>query len=398
MADHLRESHEVPVIGDYQLVVAGGGVAGVGAALAARRAGLSVLLLEKSVILGGLSTLGFIAYWEPLDDGRGRRILGGLAEELLHLAIRYGYDTLPPVWRNGADRSETSERYHSRFNPHSFVLALDEIMAAEGVDVRYDSVVCSPVVQDGRCAAVVVEEKAGRVAYRCGFVIDATGDADLLARAGVPCRTGENWLTYCACQSSLGDMSKAVASADIRQGARFRTWGANFWGKGAPPGSRRYVGVDAADVSEFVVAGRRLALEALRADPGLSLIGLPAMAQLRTVRTVEAPYMLRDEDAGVHFDDSIGATSDFRKPGPVYEIPFRCLTAPGLENALAAGRCVGAVGGGWDVVRVIPPAVLTGQAAGTAAALALEKTCPAAAVPIASLQARLAAAGVMIHF
>src|SRR5512145_2221418 len=97
----LTESNQIPIAGKYDVIVAGGGIAGVAAALAARRSGCRVLLIEKSVMLGGLATLGFIAYYLPLCDGRGKKVSGGIAEELLHLSIKYGYGDLPPEWKDG---------------------------------------------------------------------------------------------------------------------------------------------------------------------------------------------------------------------------------------------------------------------------------------------------------
>ena len=89
----LNESNRVPVAGSYDVIVVGGGIAGVGAALAARRSGCRVLLVEKSIMLGGLATLGFIAIYLPLCDGRGKKVTGGIAEELLHLSIKYGVNS-----------------------------------------------------------------------------------------------------------------------------------------------------------------------------------------------------------------------------------------------------------------------------------------------------------------
>ena len=88
---YINETNEVPIVAEYDIIVVGGGIAAMGAALGARRNGLKVLVIEKSVVLGGLATLGFIAYYLPLCDGKGKKVTGGIAEELLHLSIKYGY-------------------------------------------------------------------------------------------------------------------------------------------------------------------------------------------------------------------------------------------------------------------------------------------------------------------
>ena len=99
--DFLAETNQISIADKYDVIVVGGGIAGVGAALAARRNGCRVLIIEKSVMLGGLATLGFIAYYLPLCDGRGKKVTGGIAEELLYLSIKYGYNDLAPEWKDG---------------------------------------------------------------------------------------------------------------------------------------------------------------------------------------------------------------------------------------------------------------------------------------------------------
>lgn len=116
----IRLTQEIPLRGSYDVVVCGGGVAGVGAALSARRAGKRVLLLEKSLFLGGLATLGLINFFVPMCNGRGRQIVTGLAEELLRLSIRYGYDTLPAEWASGEPGPGAKTRYVTRFSANIF--------------------------------------------------------------------------------------------------------------------------------------------------------------------------------------------------------------------------------------------------------------------------------------
>ena len=97
----MRFTQEIPVLGGHDVVVAGAGVAGVAAAVTARRAGRSVLLLEKSLTMGGLATSGLINLFVPMCNGRGVQIIKGLCDELMRLAVRDGYDTLPKEWANG---------------------------------------------------------------------------------------------------------------------------------------------------------------------------------------------------------------------------------------------------------------------------------------------------------
>ena len=125
---------------------------------------------------------------------------------------------------------------------------------------------------------------------------------------------------------------------------------------------------------------------------------LPGMPQLRTSRRLDGNATLTEADCYRHHPTSIGAICDFERRDALYEVPYGALVKSGFDNMITCGRSASASGWGWDVLRVIPPAVLTGQAAGIAAALALETACPIADVPVPRLQAQLQASGVMIHF
>ena len=103
----------------YDVVVAGAGVAGVAAALACARRGLHTALVEKTILVGGLATSGLVNIYLPLCDGLGHQVLFGLAEELLHLSIKYGPGEIPPGWRETTSKTEP-QRYRVVFSPASF--------------------------------------------------------------------------------------------------------------------------------------------------------------------------------------------------------------------------------------------------------------------------------------
>jgi hypothetical protein len=400
MGEHFLESCQVPIEGEYDVLVVGGGVAGVSAALAARRSGCSTLIVEKSVMLGGLATLGLIAYYLPLCDGKGRQVIGGIAEELLHLSIKYGYDTLPEAWRSGNGGADAGGRYRTVFSPAAFAVALDEVVEQEGIDVLFDTVFCRPVMEDGTCRGIIVENKSGRVGYRGRVVVDTSGDADVMARAGAECADGSNWLSYWTYFTDLDRMGKAVESGDVRLGIDLRAFGVSLGKESLPGEPGAYRGIDAAQVTRFILDGRRLLRKVLR-DGGRkeqSLLTIPGMAQFRTTHRIRGTYELTQRDVFRRFDDSVGCTGDWRKAGPVYEIPYRTLISRGIKNIITAGRSIASAGDAWEVTRVIPPASLTGQAAGTAAALAARDGCALDQVPIGELQRALAGAGVMVHW
>jgi hypothetical protein len=121
------------------------------------------------------------------------------------------------------------------------------------------------------------------------------------------------------------------------------------------------------------------------------------MAQFRTTRHIPAHYRLRDGEDWKHFDDSIGMAADWRKSGFVWEIPWRSMIPVGLKNLVAAGRCTAAEEDAWEVTRVIPTAALTGEAAGTAAALAANEGVSPDDLPVARIQEAMRKAGNPIH-
>ncbi len=409
----LTES--IPCAGSYDVIVAGGGVAGCAAALSAARSGCRVALLEKSVKLGGLATLGLINYYEPVCNGRGKRIITGMAEEMLSLCIRYGYGDIPepfaerdiPAERLAQYREAGQEppRLDTVFSAELFALALTDLLVREGVSLHFDTLI-TRTVPDGedphRVAAIVTEDKAGRRYYEAGIFIDATGDADVLRRAGVPTLSRGNFHTYMAFEVNLDTCRRAVEAGDIRLAHKYVNGGfANLWGKNQPEDVALYDGTDPDDVNRYLIDNQRELLMRF-ADTSCrkerDIVTLPGMPQFRTTRCLDADYVLQEDDVYRHFADSVGAICDFHYRDRVFEVPYRTLVKTGFPNLITAGRSAAAKGYAWDVLRVIPPAILTGQAAGLAAAQALRLGRALPDIDITALQKALTAGGVTLHF
>ncbi len=398
---YLHREESIPVAGRFQVIVAGGGVAGIAAALAARRAGKSVLLLEKATLPGGLATLGLVNFFVPMCNGRGRKIAGGMVDEFVALAVRYGYDSVPADWKDGEPAQSGGARYSTLFSPQIFAVALTDRLAAEGVTLKFDTLITSPVMDGCRCDGLIVENKSGRSFYEAEMVIDATGDADVLRRSGVPTVTGGNYFTYGGLEVTLDSCRQAVECGDIGKIYRWRLAGnATLYGDNHPASMKLFDGTDAGDVSEYLVRAQRLMLEKLKPDDRRSrdLATLPTMPQFRTTCRIDGDFTLRETDHYRHFEDSVAAVSDFDRRDFLYEIPYRTMVRNGYDNLIAAGRCVSGEGYAWDVLRVIPAAIATGQAAGTAAALALELGCPLPGLACSVLQPALVQNGVRLHF
>ena len=397
---YSEPSEAVKVAGEYDVVVIGGGVAGVAAALAARRCGCSSVILEKGTMMGGLATMGLITWYLPLCDGHGRKIISGIAEELLYKSIEYGYDTLPAEWRGGPAKVENpSGRYKTRFSPAEFNAAMEEMLKNEGVDFVYDTLFTAPVMEDGRCKAVLVEEAGGKRAYLGKVFIDASGDCDLACRAGADTADSDNNISYWTYNTDMELLKKAVETEHILDAMDVH-WYGDIPRTKEPKLPLVYVR-NAEEVTEYVVKGRKCFLDDIKAkgkgqDHASLVVG--SMPQVRTTKRIEGEYTLTPDDVNKHFEDSVGAICDWRKPGPVYEIPYRSLYSPKIKNVFTAGRCIAAKDDAWEVTRVIPPAALTGQASGTAAAMMVRDNTGCAQVDIKALQKKLSEDGVMIHF
>ena len=398
--ERITQTLEIPVAARYDVIVAGGGIAGVSAAAAAARLGKKVLLLEKSAVLGGLATLGLVSWYEPLCDGKGHQVSYGIAEELLRLAISRGPQDLHPQWAQpGAQIDPDGRRYVTHFSPALFSMALDEWLADAGVDIRLDILACRPLMEGSRCRGVITESKSGCECFLCGMVVDTTGDADLVARAGLPCRTGVNYMTYLAHTTTHEQAEAFTKDGDWLHLHHWVMMGANAVGANHPEGVRTFTGVTNEDVTEFILTGRRMLFDRVKQLPESEqdILTLPGMAQFRMTRCLVGSHVLTEADACVHQADSIGVIGDFLRRGPWYEVPYTCLYHPDCDNMLTAGRTVSAEGHGWQVTRVIPSAAVTGQAAGTAAALALHTGCALRDLPVSALQKALENAGVKCH-
>ena len=386
----------------YDIAVAGGGVAGVAAAVEAARSGKKVVLIEKATQLGGLATIGLINFFVPMCNGRGTQIIKGMADEFLRLSVKYGFDSIPEDWQNGEPgQGNTNQRLVSRYSAPIFSLALCELLHNLDVDILYDTVVTGAETRDGHISALSLFNKSGHIRCEAKVFIDATGDSDVLHFAGVPTVTGGNYHTYQGFYATLESCKNAYESGDI---GKLTGWlsggGANLYGGGHPEGMPLWDGTNSDDVSRYFVANQLELLEKLKKTDRKTrdITLLPIMPQFRTTRHIDGDYTLLPEDAYRHFEDSVCAICDFDRRDFLFEIPYRSMIRSGFDNIIAAGRCVSGAGYAWDVVRVIPPAILTGQAAGAAASQAIDTGKAITDIEVPLLQSKLSGENVMIHF
>lgn len=397
---YINESYKTPCRGEYDIIICGGGVAGLAAAVSAKRAGAGrVLLLEKSVLLGGLATIGLIAWYEPICDGCGNKLIYGMASELVQLSKKYGPSRYPAEWQSDPDHIDTKKRYAGHYSPTFFSMALDQWLLDAGVELLLDTVVVQPIMEAGACRGVVVENKTGRSFYAAKAVIDTTGDLDIFSRAGAPTKLGKNFMTYMGYRTDSGTLARVAESGNFIDARKWMYYGSDLWGKGHPEGMPTFSGTTAEEITQFVLAGRKGLLEkcAAEAPESRDISVLPAMPQFRKTRRLCGAYTLTEQDKGVHFEDSIGCVCDFAHAGELYELPYRILYHPGYGNLFTAGRTVSSDGWAWEVTRVIPVAVLTGEVAGLAAAMLCRNGCAAKDIPVAQLQQKLQQRGIILH-
>ncbi|MBQ9464076.1 MAG: FAD-dependent oxidoreductase [Lachnospiraceae bacterium] len=399
-----EQAREIPVKKETDVVVIGGGISGIAAAVAARRCGAEVTLIERSVCLGGLATNGLVCVYFPLDDGAGNRIMGGLAQELLHTTIRYGFNDLPDCWKDGPLRVEDQPpgaRYRTTFNIPAAVLAFDELVQNEGIDVMFDTAFCAPVMEGNTIKAVLVENKSGRTAFAAKVFIDASGDSDLLYRSGVPTETDPE----CICSSWTHEIdasafAESFAKGGLKAAAPLRWFGLRPDVDNTNSVIPKFDATDADQRNAYIRLSRKLMLDYLKQNQrdDYCFMTYPTQIQTRMTRRIVGKKELNCVDAYAYEETSIGCVAHCMDvPAEVYEFPYEGLYSTAVTNVLAAGRMVSAGGRGWEIMRSIPQCALTGEAAGTAAALAAKGDGNVDHVDIRELQRILLANGNILH-
>lgn len=368
--ERITENLSTPITHDCDVLVAGGGVAGIAAALAAARQGSKVILLEKQFMLGGLATAGLVTIYLPLCDGKGHQVSFGIAEELFHLSIKYGYEAkYPKAWLEGGSIEEKAkQRFEVRYNAQLFAIAAERLLLEEGVTILYGTSACSVAMEKDKISAVIVENKSGRTAIKVHSVIDATGDADICAMAGEetalfgPGNILAAWHYY---EHGNGYDLSMLGFSEIPEEDRTE--------ETKPLIARRFQGVDGEELSEMVQLSHERILEEVvkkqQENPAYMPVTIATIPQIRMTRRIVGRYAMDTADDRKEFEDSVGMISNWKKRGPVYEVPFRALYGSKVKNLITAGRNISSTDAMWDVTRVIPVCAVTGEAAGVAAAL-----------------------------
>lgn len=438
-----EDSRQIPVCADVDVAVCGGGPAGVGAALAAARAGASVILLESQLCLGGQATSGMMNRLGPYHD-QEKIILRGIPWEVVETLVGWGAAHLPVPCPH-----DDPDRYWVPFDPEAMKVLLDDMVEQADVDVLLQTLVTDVVMQGNELQGIVVENKSGRQAVLARCIVDGTGDADVAARAGAPCgkgRESDGLMQPIGLLSKIHNLdfarSRAYAAAhyaELTDEARRLRSADGIAPERVHPGTDNLLredetyfnashahgmdGTNARDITQAAIAARREIWRNLHfmkeRVPGWERAGLAATASLlgvRETRCIRGEYILTLDDVleGRDFDDGIcryacwidthGVVPGERpehegrplEPGVSYAIPFRSLVPKQVENLLVAGRCFSGTHEARASARMIPACMAMGQAAGAAAALSVRKALPPRELPVGLLRDHLLSQGVVL--
>ena len=438
-----------------EVVVVGGGPAGVCAAIAAARHGADVLVVEQGNCLGGMGTQGLVGPFMTCYDKPGKvQLIRGLFDEIVCRMVKMGGAIHPKEVRAGTSFAAWHVRGHDHctpFEPEALKFVLDDLCREAGVKVLYHATFMAPVMDGNRIVGVEVLTKAGVRRIAAKIVVDATGDGDVAFRAGVPCEKGDQTrggtMQPATMFFRIGNLPEATVEAVRAQYPEdelcFKTLikKARADGKWSIPRPHiniyrsvkpdewfvnvsRLNGVDATDpqsLSDAEEAGRRQVREimAFFRDyvPGakdVRLISTASTIGIRESRHVLGEYRLDKEDVieGRVPSDSVflcsnsidlhagkGASGTLYmtiRDGDWYGVPYRCLVPQKVEGLLVAGRCVSASSVAAAAIRVMPPCMAMGQAAGTAAAMAVKSATAPRDVAVEELVVALKKDGVWL--
>jgi hypothetical protein len=425
---------ETPVYGEFEVVVVGGGPAGIAAAVAAGRAGRSTLLVERYGFLGGAGTAAGLSTFCGLHanvHGEHRRVIRGVCDDVIERLER----------RNALREPHLSvqKRIQAQaYDISAYKIVADELVLEAKAKLLFHAFAVGAVKSaDDAIEAIIVETKSGRRAVRGRMFIDCSGDGDLAAWTGAPYEVGDgkgNMLYPSTMYRISGvDPAKAGEAWDRipqlmeeaeRSGRRFPRrkpivrpqpnpieWRANLTQIRNPDGSA-VSGIDADQLTYGEIEGRRQCWDTFEfirgATPGFErayIVEIAPQIGIRETRRVRGEYMLSEDDVldCADFADAIGVNGwpveahvagdvQFvfaRKKRGFNQLPYRMIVPQKIDNLFVAGRCASMTHGGQSAARVSGPCFVMGQAAGTAAHLALQSGMAPRRLDVGKLQERL---------
>ncbi len=416
---HIEEpARQTPVFGEFDVVVLGGGPAGIAAASAAARAGRSTLLVEGYGFLGGMGTAAGVTNFCGLHanvHGEIRQVVHGIADDLLDRMRRLGGLSEPHMLFGGKIAAQA-------YDNAAFKIAADETVVASGAELLFHARAVGAAMRSADAIdALLVETRSGRMAVRGGTFIDCSGDGDLAAWAGAPfekgvgghdmlypstmfringvdpVRAGDAWNHFGRWMAEAEAKGRTFARRTpiIRPQKNPTEWRANVTQLANPDGTP-VDATDAVQLSRAELEGRRQIVDFFgflrESAPGFEnayILEIAPQVGVRETRRIVGPYQLTEDDVlgCASFPDSIGVNGwpiEAHVAGDVVfkwqdipncrgynQLPYRMILPLAVDNLLVAGRCASMTHMGQSAARVSGACFAMGQAAGTAAALAV---------------------------
>jgi glycine/D-amino acid oxidase-like deaminating enzyme len=447
----VEYTREIPVAEPVDVLVVGGGPAGIAAAVAAARAGARTLLVERFGYLGGNLTAGLVGPCMTAFSLDGEvQLIRGVFDELIRKMVAGGHAVHPSGVPAGSPYCGFISYGHDKvtpFEPEAVKAAAEQMCAEAGAELLLHTFVVD-VCRDGDAVTgVVCASKSGLHLQPARVVVDCSADGDVAAAAGAPFEIGrsEDGLTqpmtlFFRVRGVDDDVVERFVRDHPEDFRPFSSIVARATAEGRFPAPRRGIGLyktlrrgvwrinttrilgrdgtDARDLTAAEIEGRQQVhrlVEFFREElPGFAdceLLDTAATIGVRETRRILGEHVLSlaDLQTGRHFDDVValagypvdihdpigagGGVDDKYGTANAYEIPYQSLVPRDVEQLLVAGRCLSATHEALAAVRVMPPAFATGEAAGTAAALAVRLGVPPRQVPVDQLQHSLLAHG-----
>ena len=420
------------------VVVVGGGPAGMCAAIAAAREGVRVILIEQGGFCGGMATKGLVGPFMTCYDAKGETmIIRGLFKEIMERMVARGFAIHPAQVHGGTAFTSWIKIGHEHvtpFEPEGLKVIIDEMLTEAGVKILYHTNFIHPVLDNNTISGILVSSKRGLEIIEATVVIDCTGDGDVAYRSGVPYEMGNqelNLIQPATMFFHISNVDPDAIEADIqanihnfyrKDGVNYRSfhwrvtqarengdWDLNRVSIGMfrmpkPDewcvNTSRIMGVNSTDnesLTNAELVGRQQVYKILhflqKYVPGCENARIKSIAShigIRESRHIQGDYRLTAEDLlnskvpedsillaanSVDVHGRFGPTSNEYVPikGNYYGVPYRCLIPKGIEQLLIAGRCVSADSTAAGAIRVMPPCMGMGEAAGVAAALSVKE-------------------------